>query len=272
MREDLIRVGYCMAAVPVRRMRILEIIRPNYTLCGVMARATHSKIELFIVIQLFCLWRWCMVVLWPWWLLPWLHDCETGFNIFIIHGFRVWEAWAGRQPSNRINQICVWVCVCMYVCIPYQCYHCNGLNMSMSHVPVWAWEVRWHCDILHWDCSDLIIDANMWHNGDTRWVVTTLVTTFPHVPCHHHKTPWTAPHQAWWHQRYQLFVHQLAGCHTLLWCNDHIPCSPSHTPHMNTSTQSKIWITFLASKVAVLPCTLGRNRGKTDEIPHKSRH
>ena len=172
MREDLIRVGYCMAAVPVRRMRILEIIRPNYTLCGVMARATHSKIELFIVIQLFCLWRWCMVVLWPWWLLPWLHDCETGFNIFIIHGFRVWEAWAGRQQSNRINQICVWVC--MNVCVPYQCYHCNGLNMSMSHVLVWAWEVRWHCDILHWDCSDLIIDANMWHNGDTRWVVTHL--------------------------------------------------------------------------------------------------
>ena len=198
MREDLIRVGSCMAAVSVRRMRILEIIRPNYTLCGVMARATHSKIELFIVIQLFCLWRWCMVVLWPWWLLPWLHDCETGFNIFIIHGFRVWEAWAGRQLSNRINQICVWVSVyvCMYVCVPYQCYHCNGLNMSMSHVLVWAWEVRWHCDILHWDCSDLIIDANMWHNGDTRWVVTTLVTTFPHVPCHHHKTPWIAPHQA----------------------------------------------------------------------------
>ena len=143
MREDLIRVGYCMAAVPVRRMRILEIIRPNYTLCGVMARATHSKIELFIVIQLFCLWRWCMVVLWPWWLLPWLHDCETGFNIFIIHGFRVWEAWAGRQLSNRINQICVWVCVyvCMYV------YH-------TSVIIVMGWTCPCHmswCELERWD-------------------------------------------------------------------------------------------------------------------------
>ena len=45
--------------ITARRMRILEIIRPNYTLCEVVARAEHSKIELFIVIQLFCLW--CMV-------------------------------------------------------------------------------------------------------------------------------------------------------------------------------------------------------------------
>ena len=152
----------------------------------------------------------------------------------------------------------------MYVCVPYQCYHCNGLNMSMSHVLVWAWEVRWHCDILHWDCSDLIIDANMWHNGDTRWVVTHLspLSHMSHVTIiKPHELPHIRP-----------VVHQLTGCHTPLWCNDHIPCSPSHTPHMNTSTQSKIWITFLASKVAVLPCTLGRNRGKTDEIPHKSRH
>ena len=163
-----------------------------------------------------------------------------------------------------------------------QCYHCNGLNMSHVTLLVWAWEVR---PLLWWlspSCPDLIIDANMpWlvPGGWWTWWTLSPLSHMSHVTS---IKPHELPHirlgdMVSWRETAEIFnsTRQWPGCRLsryVAMITFHVTL-PTHQPWIYQHNE-KYGLHFLhqRSLCPVQTLGLGRVRGKTDEIPHKSRH